>query len=398
MKKLFTLVAMTMMAIVAQAQTVIELAGLNTTDFTYEESQYEVSTWTDSSDESITAPAFTKKGTNKLEPLTLTGKNVAFWYKSSSDKKNFFILNADYFTVGGKGAQMIISGLKAGQILTLNVAAKADYSGTDAPTFGVSNATIKGELPTLQTKNEFVDISFVVTVDGEVNVTESAKGYNIKSITITDAEVDPTVPVVSYLDGATWTLSQREGTSSDNIASYSNGYKLELTGKDDKAFGTGKALTIEGNSLTSIKLSNGAQNTVTLPEGKVATKVTFYSYVNKAEADNGETVNFWKEVAGVEYSADDATKMAVFTSTTDYQKNPDVISFNLDNVSSFTFTNKGNQPCVVIAVTAIGNTTAIQTVKHANLDSTATYNLAGQKVTNDYKGLVIKDGKKIVVK
>ena len=398
MKKFFTLIAAAFMAVGANAQNVINLAGLKTADFTYDENQYVVSTWTDSSDESNKAPAFTKKGTNKLEALTLTGKNVAFWYKSGSDKSNFFILNTDYFTVGGKGAQMIISGLKAGQIVTINVAAKADYSGTDAPAFGVSNASLKGEMPTLQTKNEFADISFVVTVDGEVNVTESAKGYNIKSITITDAEVDPTTPVVSYLDGATWTLSKREGTDKNNIASYSNGYKLELTGKDDKEYSTGKVLTIEGNSLTSIKLSNGAQNTVTLPEGKVATKVTFYSYVNKTETDNGETVNFWKEVAGVEYSTDDATKMAVFTSTTDYLKNPDAISFDLNNVSSFTFTNKGNQPCVVIAITAIGGTTAIQTIKHVNLENTAIFNLAGQKVSNSYKGVVIQNGKKMILK
>ena len=43
--------------------------------------------------------------------------------------------------------------------------------------------------------------------------------------------------------------------------------------------------------------------------------------------------------------------------------------------------------------------TGIQTVnRETKTAGSAVYNLAGQKVANDYKGLVIKDGKKIVVK
>ena len=400
MKKFFTLIAMALVAVGVNAQTVINLASLQTSDFTYDENQYVESTWTDSQDPLNTAPAFTKKGTNKLEALTLTGKNVAFWYKSGSDKANFFILCNEYFTVGGKGAQLIVSGAKAGQTITLNVAAKADYSGTDTPAFGATNATLQGDAPKLQTKNEFVDLVFEVSADGDVKITESAKGYNIKSITIADGIADPTKPVVSYLDGATWTLSMREGTSNNNIATYADGYKLELIGKNDKDYSAAKTLTIEGNTLTSFKLSNGAQNMITLPEGKVATKVTFYSYVNKPKANNGETVNYWQEVAGVQYSEDEATKMAVFTDTDNYQQNPDVISFDLDKVASFTFTNKGTQPCVVIAVTAVAGTpSAIQSVKTLKTsNNAAVYNLAGQKVSNNFKGIAIQNGRKVVIK
>ena len=43
--------------------------------------------------------------------------------------------------------------------------------------------------------------------------------------------------------------------------------------------------------------------------------------------------------------------------------------------------------------TGITNVTA----KNAKV-STATYNIAGQRVNKDYKGLVVKDGKKIVRK
>jgi hypothetical protein len=41
----------------------------------------------------------------------------------------------------------------------------------------------------------------------------------------------------------------------------------------------------------------------------------------------------------------------------------------------------------------------IQAIKSAVIDQNgAIYNLAGQKVSNDFKGLVIKNGKKFVVK
>jgi hypothetical protein len=37
-------------------------------------------------------------------------------------------------------------------------------------------------------------------------------------------------------------------------------------------------------------------------------------------------------------------------------------------------------------------------VDKAKTGSTATYNLAGQRISKEYKGIVIKDGKKVVVK
>jgi len=42
--------------------------------------------------------------------------------------------------------------------------------------------------------------------------------------------------------------------------------------------------------------------------------------------------------------------------------------------------------------------TAIQSVKKANADKGAIYNLAGQKINASYKGVVIKDGKKFIQK
>ena len=226
--------------------------------------------------------------------------------------------------------------------------------------------------------------------------------------TVTEGGDDEPVEVAAEeyflsLDGCTLSKRGTGDKDPENIATWENGCKLELTGKDDKAYSGAKKITIDGAEYTTIKLSNGAQNTVTLPEGKKATKVTFYSYVNKSTADNGETKNYWQEVAGTAYAEADATLMADFNDITDYQKTPDAISFDLDKVNEFTFTNKGNQPCVVIYIALekeeSGETNAINTVKTATIDLNApVYNLAGQRVGNDYKGIVIKNGVKMVQK
>ena len=41
-----------------------------------------------------------------------------------------------------------------------------------------------------------------------------------------------------------------------------------------------------------------------------------------------------------------------------------------------------------------GEVTAIEAVKNVEKNETPAYNLAGQRATADYKGLIIKDGKK----
>ena len=126
-----------------------------------------------------------------------------------------------------------------------------------------------------------------------------------------------------------------------------------------KSWSTHNSITVDGASLATIKLSNGAQNSCALPEGYVATKVTLYSYINintaKKEENiaaekylpNGYRTSYWKEVAGVSYSA---PEMNVFVDGD--LTAPDAISFDLDKVSSFTFTNTGEQACFVMKIEA----------------------------------------------
>lgn len=131
------------------------------------------------------------------------------------------------------------------------------------------------------------------------------------------------------------------GATAANKVTLAEGVTVAITGNPSKSVSNGNPITVNGTEYTSIKLSNGAQNTLTLP--KKAKAITFYSYVN---ADAGDT--YWKEVAGVNYTAE--TSGGIMTSFKD-GANPDVRKFELATPANvITFTNQGKQLCYVIEV------------------------------------------------
>lgn len=181
--------------------------------------------------------------------------------------------------------------------------------------------------------------------------------------------------------------------TSNNVATWEGGFSIMIM-RSDKGMSSSSNITIGGSKYKSIKVSNGAQNTLTLPEGKVAKGITFYSYVNNDEA--GWENSYWKEVAGVTYEA------STMASSKDGE-NPDVreFSFNGDQLNKITFTNSGKQLCYVIKVDIEKGDviTGIKNVKSETIDLNApAYNLAGQKVAEGYKGVVIQNGVKRIQK
>ena len=106
-------------------------------------------------------------------------------------------------------------------------------------------------------------------------------------------------------------------------------------------------MTIDGNSYLPIKFSNGAQSKLTLPEGYVVTKLTFYTTLNKNADDTGLRTSYWAEVGGETYTADN--NKGIIESYKDYE-NPNVQSFDINNLREVTFKNSGEQPFAVIAV------------------------------------------------
>ena len=188
-----------------------------------------------------------------------------------------------------------------------------------------------------------------------------------------------------------------DGLSAGNKVTTDKGFTLQITGNEEKTYSAASKITIDGAEYTTIKLSNGAQNTLTLPEGKVATGITFYSYVNK-DAET-ERAAYWKEVGGTEYT--ETPNGGNFKSYKDTE-NPDVCtySFGENKLNAITFTNTGEQCCFVIKIAiAAGTATGINAINAATIDANApAYNLAGQKVDSSFKGIIIKNGKKMIQK
>ena len=188
-----------------------------------------------------------------------------------------------------------------------------------------------------------------------------------------------------------------DGLSAGNKVTTDNGFTLQITGNEAKEYSAASKITIDGTEYTTIKLSNGAQNTLTLPAGKIATGITFYSYVNKDAAT--ERASYWKEVGGTEYT--ETPNGGNFKSYKDTE-NPDVCtySFGENKLNVITFTNTGEQCCFVIKIAiAAGTATGINAINAATIDANApAYNLAGQKVDSSFKGIIIKNGKKMIQK
>lgn len=122
--------------------------------------------------------------------------------------------------------------------------------------------------------------------------------------------------------------------------SLAEGWTIAITGNTSKNWtaGNGK-IFMDPDSIMTLKNSNGAQNTVTLPEGLYASQVTFYVVTNN-DTDKGMLAEF-----------DGETCKDSVHSLKDYD-NPTVIVKALETPKNeFTFTFKVKQVCFIAVVT-----------------------------------------------
>ncbi len=94
-----------------------------------------------------------------------------------------------------------------------------------------------------------------------------------------------------------------------NTITFDDGATLTITGNASKTLDPKNDLTYEGDTYTSIQLSNGAMMTFVAPEGLYATAVTIVSTV-KPETTTRD--NWWKVVNDVTYEYSDETAMIFF--------------------------------------------------------------------------------------
>lgn len=148
-----------------------------------------------------------------------------------------------------------------------------------------------------------------------------------------------------------------KGAASKSIVLYFDAFDVEkvnglstLVGKGDtegysislnnslKAWSSGNSI----NDYKSIKVSNGAQNTLYLPQGVSATRITIYSYINSAPGrDCG-----WNEIGDLDTQYKD-----VLMGAWNDAANPDVRTYPLTGEESYiNFTNIGEQLCFYIVL------------------------------------------------
>ena len=117
--------------------------------------------------------------------------------------------------------------------------------------------------------------------------------------------------------------------------------------------------------------------------------------------DNGCTPDrqCYVNVSGVNYCLTDAE--GKHTNDLKLYPNANEFEFGLAGGKTYTFqkySGTGNILISSIEITPVEKTTGISTIAAENTSNSAIFNLAGQKVSNDFKGLVIKNGKKVVMK
>ena len=75
----------------------------------------------------------------------------------------------------------------------------------------------------------------------------------------------------------------------------------------------------------------------------------------------------------------------------------DKVSFTIGGKPAFKFCNSGDQLCFLMDV-AYGNPAGITAIENDVQPDRTTYNIMGQRVTDSTRGIVIRNGKKYIVR
>ena len=274
--------------------------------------------------------------------------------------------------------------------------AEAPYNGTEYQVFDLSGGTITGTfaqiLPETPGEGQTWDISKLYT-DGILKV---VGGEEKPDNPVTPEEPAGETKTALLAWGNMVAQSYDNSTYKNMMVGAENdeayGFKLVCTGNLTKAYTAGSnnpkmSVPYKDEVLlrTPIKCSNGAQNTVFMPEGAKATKVTLFSVVG---TNSSNRTSYWKEVAGVSYDETTTTVLDLTKTNPD----PNAVSFTLNNVADkFTFTNTGEQQCVIIYVEYHfgGDETGISSTLDATPVRVDYITLEGKRVATPSHGLYI---------
>lgn len=273
----------------------------------------------------------------------------------------------------GDGTKYRSSDIASATVLLDNVTIAAptisSYNGTVALATTTAKATLEysldGSIYQTYTK------PFTLTEDKTVyaRATRSSKYSDVSTLAVT---------AVAQPEGTTTVMLSGDSIKSGaNSSTTVGGYTIAITGNAAKTYTKQGTLTINGTEYAAIKLSNGAQNTLTLPEGKVAKRLVIYSSIN----GTAESANGWKEVAGTSYeNGDGAYSNFPMGSTGQASTDPDVRVYPLDNASSVTF-NSAGQLFFVLAIDVADGTAKSDVTLSIDNDGYATLYYSDRALT-----------------
>ena len=368
MKKFFTLIAMGLMALGVQAETLIN----------YPTAQ-----------DGIAVSGTTTFDAVKIKTNSTSVSGIKFANSYTTSEA----LNENYAKLTVEG------GFKAGDVVSI------------AGAFNNSDDTKKSAVD-LFTVDADKAITVVFTTQQFINGRTSDADPTVETYTL-EADADAlylgrngnTGTIVTLLKVVRGEESQPEAPTTDGLIDFP-------TAQD--------GIAVSGTTtFDAVKIKT---NSTSIPGIKFANSYTTSEALNenyaKLTVEGGFKAGDVVSIAGAFNNSDDTKKSAVDLFTVDADKaitvvfttqqfingrtsdaDPTVETYTLQaDADALYLGRNGNTGTIVTLLKVVrGGTTAIENIQVQQADGTQ-YNLAGQQVANGYKGLVIKNGKKVVMK
>ncbi len=294
----------------------------------------------------------------------------------SADKADFFVKNLTFGVVNGDNAKYQVPEGQEAYIMMSNT--NISFMVAEGDSVNVKVITSKNSCKTLNPDNDesittdrknYVNVSG--TTFGHDDVTE--EGGNIIEFGLKGAE-----------GGSIFTFQKYSGTGNILISS------IEITPAAATASETELTLT-EGHTLliADIEAAGGTDEDIVRFEiaNESGESRNGWGIGGFANSDNWTPSVEWTGLEGDSWNYEYTVAQIKATAGTEPGQYHGIgITINIYN------------QCKVAKVVLVKGATAIQNVKTVNAQSNTVYNLAGQKVDANYKGIVIKNGKKTIQK
>lgn len=360
MKNLFTFIVALFMATSVYAQKSYSMGGLKAESFSYDVADFSVNA------KNAKKIDYIKKDGINYSTLSVKDTPISFLYKNGGAKEGFFTMYDTYFYLNGKGVKIVVSGLEEGQVVTFYVGSKNDKN---LPSFDKEGGVFVGKIPDFKGSgaNNFLPVQIKAT-SNSISLNETASGFVIQKIEVASSE-KVTITDAGF---ATFAASYPVDYSANGLEAYAVKYANgTLTyNKINGIVPANTAVLLKGEAKEyTLTEAGGAATTVDTDlkpsDGNMTGADNIYCLANKSKG-----VGFYQVATGVKIPANKAY-LEIATAT----------------------------PAKYYSIGIGGNTTGIQAIQQNSVKADGImYSLSGQRVSKDYKGIVICNGKKMIKK